>query len=303
VCGRGNQHLTLQQLEYFRTLSKVLHYTNAAEILHISQPSLSYSIAELERELGCKLFIKENKKIQLSWEGEVFLVYVEKALDILDEGIKKIASLQKSADLGVRLGFFHSISSKFIPNLVSSYYKETGDSHLQFYFTLNKHQSLIEALKKEDIDLAICPNADFDPDISYSKIGTQKLFLVTKDPNIYNERKVSLNFINKKPFIALDKQSGLRLYLEKVFRENDIHPNYVCEAKECTTVLTYVSLGLGYSIVPKSNELEDENLYYVEIINPVCERDIFLAWKNGISMPEPVRNVRDYILNRKNLSL
>ncbi|MCI9028383.1 MAG: LysR family transcriptional regulator, partial [Lawsonibacter sp.] len=47
--------MTLLQLQYFKTLARVLHYTHAAAELHIAQPSLSYSIKELEKELGVKL--------------------------------------------------------------------------------------------------------------------------------------------------------------------------------------------------------------------------------------------------------
>jgi DNA-binding transcriptional LysR family regulator len=54
--------MTLQQLEYFRVMAKVLHYTKAAEMLYISQPSLSYAISELEKELAIPLFKKMVKK-------------------------------------------------------------------------------------------------------------------------------------------------------------------------------------------------------------------------------------------------
>ena len=55
--------MTLLQLLYFETLARVLHYTRAAEELHISQPSLSYSIAELEKELGVSLLKGKNVKL------------------------------------------------------------------------------------------------------------------------------------------------------------------------------------------------------------------------------------------------
>ena len=61
--------MTLLQLQYFETLARVLHYTRAAEELHIAQPSLSYSIGELEKELGVKLFEKESRKIHLTEYG------------------------------------------------------------------------------------------------------------------------------------------------------------------------------------------------------------------------------------------
>lgn len=54
--------MTLRQLYYFQTLSKLLHYTKAAEALHISQPSLSYMITELEKEFGTSFFERDGKK-------------------------------------------------------------------------------------------------------------------------------------------------------------------------------------------------------------------------------------------------
>ena len=54
--------MTLLQLQYFTVLSETLHYTRASEKLHISQPSLSYAIGELEKELGVKLFQKSPSR-------------------------------------------------------------------------------------------------------------------------------------------------------------------------------------------------------------------------------------------------
>lgn len=59
---RGDS-MTLLQLLYFETLARVLHYTRAAEELHISQPSLSYSIAELERNWGSVFLKGKNVKL------------------------------------------------------------------------------------------------------------------------------------------------------------------------------------------------------------------------------------------------
>ena len=78
--------MTLLQLQYFQTLARVLHYTQAAAELHIAQPSLSYSIKELEKELGVKLFDKDSRHIRLSVYGEQFLPYAQQALGLVDQG-------------------------------------------------------------------------------------------------------------------------------------------------------------------------------------------------------------------------
>ena len=62
--------MTLQQLQYFRELARTQHYTRAAERLMVSQPSLSYAISELEKELGAALFRKDRKKTTLTEEGK-----------------------------------------------------------------------------------------------------------------------------------------------------------------------------------------------------------------------------------------
>ena len=116
--------MTLLQLQYFRELGKTLHYTKAAEHLHISQPGLSYSISELEKELGSKLFEKKNRKFQLTPAGQVFMQYVEQALDTITTGVDAFHAVVDSTEERVALGYLHSISSSFIPQMVKRFYQE-----------------------------------------------------------------------------------------------------------------------------------------------------------------------------------
>lgn len=87
--------MKLQQLRYFQCLAHYLHYHKASEALYISQPTLSFAIKELEKKLGVALFKKEGRTIQLSQEGKIFLDYVSKSLQILDEGIHAIQPKKK----------------------------------------------------------------------------------------------------------------------------------------------------------------------------------------------------------------
>ena len=79
--------MNLSQLYYFRKLAEVKHYTHAAEELFISQPTLSNSISQLERELGIPLFEREGRKIKLTKYGEEFYQYATEAVNALEKGI------------------------------------------------------------------------------------------------------------------------------------------------------------------------------------------------------------------------
>ena len=75
--------MNLYHLRYFSTLAHIEHYTKAADILAITQPSLSYAISTLEEELGVKLFEKNGRNVTLTKYGKVFLKDVEEVLNRL----------------------------------------------------------------------------------------------------------------------------------------------------------------------------------------------------------------------------
>lgn len=91
--------MNLYHLRYFSTLAHIEHYTKAADILAITQPSLSYAISTLEEELGVKLFEKNGRNVTLTKYGKVFLNDVEEVLNRLDSSVNslKLAGKGKAA--------------------------------------------------------------------------------------------------------------------------------------------------------------------------------------------------------------
>ena len=81
--------MNLNQLQYFKILAQEEHYTRAAQMLSITQPSLSHAIAQLEEELGTRLFEKKGRNIVLTRYGKLFLPYVEESLEVLEEGVHR----------------------------------------------------------------------------------------------------------------------------------------------------------------------------------------------------------------------
>ena len=84
--------MELLQLQYFLLLAKEQHVTRTAELLHISQPSLSATIKKLEAELGAPLFIRKGRNIVLSPYGEAFKQYAEEAFLLLEKCKRKALS-------------------------------------------------------------------------------------------------------------------------------------------------------------------------------------------------------------------
>lgn len=178
--------MTLQQLHYFRVLAKVQHYTKAAEILLIAQPSLSYSISQLEKELNTQLFERSGRKVKLSYAGERFLEYVEKSLDILEEGTMMLKTLADSSKGEVSLGYIYSVSSKFIPEMIKKFYEDDFNKSIKFSLVQNLNEHLLRDLKSNKIDLAICPKPE--KGFKYAKILSQPLYLIIPKKHRFSQK-------------------------------------------------------------------------------------------------------------------
>ncbi len=288
--------MTLQQLRYFQVLAKIRHYTRAAQELCISQPSLSYAMSELEKEMSVTLFEKHGKRIDLSAQGRLFLKHVEGALHQLDEGIQK-AKLLNPLRGKVNLGYISSLGSTFLPEVLTSFYEEESHNAITFNFVQNLNNALMESLKEGTIDLAFCP----DPykDVSSTPILKQELFLaVPRGHPLAGRKEVDIHEVKNESFILTNKKSGLRRLTGNIFREMKISPRIAFEAEECNVAITFVSLNYGLSIVPRMPGLENSGVSCIRLANPEFSRVIHMAWMPVKNLPPVVRIVRDFIAGK-----
>lgn len=289
--------MTLLQLQYFKTLAKVLHYTQAAKELHIAQPSLSYSISELEKELGVKLFDKENRKICLTIYGEQFLPYVEKSLSMLEEGANVLQQMAGTALQVVHLGYFHSISSSLIPSVMAGVYSQGENRHIRFQFYEATSFDIFTQLKKGELDLAFCMHRD--EEVESVTIMKQPLYLaVPSNHPLSGHKFVTFEDFAKEPMVMLDKPSSLRTQLDKVFAQRGASPNVVFEVRECNAALQYVALRFGVSILPQVPAMKNEKVSVIPIADEGQSfiRTVYLSWGKKHPLSPAAQRVRDYIL-------
>lgn len=291
--------MTLLQLQYFETLARVLHYTRAAEELHIAQPSLSYSISELEKELSVKLFEKENRKIRLTEYGERFLPYVQKALRLMDEGTSELKQMSGSAPLMVRLGYFHSISSTLIPKIIEEVYRDSGNKNIRFQFIEDTSFDISELLKNGKIDLALTTTRnDWADSITVIK---QPLYLaVPLGHPLAKQSSVTFADYMNEPHIVLDKGTSLRTQFDQSFRERGAIPNIVFEVHGCDAALQYVALNFGVAILPTIPAMKTERIAIIPIAESGKEfvRTVYLSWVKGDKLLPVVQKVRNLITEK-----
>lgn len=287
--------MTLQQLSYFCALAEILHYTKASEQLHVTQPSLSYSIAKLEKDIGVPLFAKRGKKLALTKYGETFLPYARQALETLDFGTSKVESLRAPEKASVNLGYIFSVSYNMFPTLVSSFVNADGNREATFQFTQGIKDDLLKKLAAGHIELAIAGSYDA-PGVRKAKLFTQEIFLIMPKSNPLSVRKtVALSDLHSETFVFPSLNSGLREILDRAFAEAGVIPRIAYEAEECNAITTFVATGTSMAFVPKMPSLP-ESVSICRVTDPPLHRDIALLWMRNRSLSPLADRFKKFVL-------
>lgn len=156
--------MELRQIKYFIKVAELEHVSEAAAELHVAQSAVSRQIANLEDELGVKLFLRGGRRIRLTPVGEIFLERVKSAMNEFDKAEREIYEYLNPEAGTIRLGFPTSLAAKTLPNVISAFRKE----HPQIGFQLQQGtvKELSEAVVQGHIDIAfVSPVPSSDPQL------------------------------------------------------------------------------------------------------------------------------------------
>lgn len=288
--------MNLQQLYYFRTLAEVKHFTKAAIKLMVTQPSLSHSINDLEAELGVSLFDRSNRQVSLTKYGDLFLEYVNRSLDILDEGRAKLNDFIDPEQGAVALSYVSSLES-FVPYLVARFYKVAYGIQIMFQFQQSPNAHIQGDLLKGSADLGMGTKVLADVPLITHKLGEHELvLLVPNDHPLAQEESVDLREIKSERFITYNRECDIRDYIDNIFKIIGITPQIISETAHDTMIYSSVAANYGVALVPAPLGMNHYNVKPIRIQNEIPKREIYLMWKDVRYISPAVSRFRDFIV-------
>lgn len=287
--------MNLRQLYYFRTIAELEHYTKAAEKLYVSQSNLSHAIQELEEELNVKLFTRKGRNIKLTETGELFLPYVQKTIDTLENGISTVREYVNPNSGTVTMAGFPSLS-QFVPDIIVRYLSDTNRVGVRFNFTQNSFFDIRDKLLSGEVELAFACGID-DPKIEGFNVGVHPLVLLAPQGHrLAAGNSVDLRDLDGENFIDFDKGSQLHYQNAKTFESLGIHPNIVVETPQDTIMYGLVAADHGVAITPYPLSGAPYNIKILPITNNIPQRDLYLLWNKDRYLSPAAEYFRDYIV-------
>lgn len=287
--------MELTQLEYFVTLAKVKNFTKAAGELALSQPALSRSILNLERELEAPLFDRIGKTIRLTKYGEVFLEYATRALKEVDRGREEVLHMLDPNYGCVSLGFLYSLDINITPKLVSGF-KELYPN-VEFELYQSHLADLRSKLSRGEVDLCISPRFTGDMSLEWQFLFEEILYIaVSKNHRFADLKQIKLSDTLDEPFITYKSHHGLRAITDQLFDKIGALPKLAFEGEEIMTISGLVNANLGISLIPKTAPLELLDIVFIPVSYPKCTRRLGLSWNVNKSSSPIVEKFKKFMI-------
>lgn len=264
-----------EQLEYFRVAGRMEHITGAAERLAIAQPTLSRSLARLERELGVPLFAHVGRTVRLTRYGAAFLERVERALHEIDEGRREVTDLAGATHGILSLGFLRTLGEHYVPQIVRRFRAANPD--VTFEFTQNNGVELARQLIAAEVDVAFMAGPPADERIVWRHILDQQLVAIVPPGHaLAKRRSIRVDQLRNETFVSFKPGHAIRSLSDQLCADAGFSPSVAFGGDTSSVIRGFVKAGFGIAIVP--HERTADGLISLRLTEPAATRRIGIAW-------------------------
>ena len=284
--------MELRVLKYFIAVAREESMTRAADILHVTQPTLSKQIKDLEDEIGKKLCNRTNYAIKLTAEGEILY---KRALDIVNlanDTVEELKAMTEATGGNVNIGAAETDSIKYLARIIKQLQQECAGIIVSIYS--GDSESVEYKLDKGQLDFALVVR-DFDLNkynfIELPYKDTYGLICRSDNP-LCKKKKITFDDMINEPIIVsrqslahdLRKWAGERVDELTIAATGDIPFNLSLLVKE----------GIGSLLCFDKiiNTTETSNLRYIPLDPPMLS-PLYIIWKKNAELTPPARKLME----------
>jgi DNA-binding transcriptional LysR family regulator len=280
--------LDFRRLYYFVVVAEELHFTRAAERLHIAQPPLSYQIQQLERELGVQLFKRTRHHVQLTDAGQLLLDAARRIFGQVEQTVYAVRRVGQGEVGFLTIGFIPSASNNILPIVLQAFRQRFPDVQL-FLKELTPDQ-IVRGLHDQQIDVGMLYLPLDDRELNTQAILREPLIAVLPAthaqaalPEVALRALADERFIVPSRYVAVP---GLFSHIMEACRQADFTPKVVEQAWLMQTIIGLVGANMGVALVPASvRNLHREGVIYKPLLDIVTEVAMGVIWRRDDELP------------------
>ncbi|MGG5318622.1 LysR family transcriptional regulator [Enterococcus sp. AZ072] len=250
--------MNIRQLELFMVVAEVGNMTEAAERAFISQPAVSQTIQELEKEIGVRLFDRPGRAIQLNPAGKSFYQRVKHFLQEYQELEDFAVYLEKQAPM--KLGANLTIANFWLPDLIPAFIQQGHQVTIQ----ADTAERILTALRNQDLDLALLEGSVPEKDLIVEPFDQYELVVVAgSDHPLARQKTVSVEEFLQYPLFLREQGSAIRKTLDSWLLLQQKQAVPMMTSINSPALLAMTATGTGITFLPK--KLVEQSIYHDQV--------------------------------------
>lgn len=287
------------KLKIFKTVAKTQSFSLAAKLLHISQPAVSKCIKNLEEMYGKAFFERNVNSINLTKDGQLFLEYVEKIIQLYEELSDEFLDVKIFSN-EINIGASSTIANYILPKLLISIQKNYPE--LKINLIVGNTFEIQQAVLKKEINLGIVEGDNHNNRLQYSKFIEDELVLISK----YNQEEmstISLNELKNLKIVGRELGSGTREVIENALKKHNFNiSEYHTILGSTESIKNYLLNSNTFSILSihsVEQELKTRQFRIIDVDELEIKRSLYFITRQGFQSKLTFK-IQNLIINSYN---
>ena len=237
-----------RHLKLLNAVVRAGSFSAAADLLNMSQPSVSVAIQQLEARVGKPVVIRDRKGVRLTEHGEILMRHALALEKVLADAASEVQHKQSGVSGPLRLGGTPGALLAMVPRIVSELQSSAGPCDISVIDVSDTE--IPKALQQRAIEIAFCTEAAPDPAIEDIPMRSEAFVLVAA-PGIFSAQRVRLQDAAKHPWILPRQEGETRRRLEAIFLNADVPlPKNVVRCDLLATQKEILRQGKAVALLP-----------------------------------------------------
>ncbi len=237
------------QLEAFIQVNTHSSFSRAAEVLQLTQPSITARIQALEREVGESLFDRSGRGVRLTDAGSIFLPYAQRLLQTLQEAKDSVEDVRTVQAGSLNLGSALTIGTYVLPGLLHSFHSRYPG--VDVIVRTGRSEQVLAMLLDDEVQVGLVRSL-IHPEVATIDLYADEVILVANpDHPFAASAQARMEQVAAEPVILFDRGSSYYGLIHSFFRQAGVVPNVAMELDNMEATKRMVEEGLGIALLPR----------------------------------------------------
>lgn len=270
--------MELRHIRYFLAVAEQASFTRAAQVVHVTQSTLSHQVQQLEQELGYKLFDRCGRTVSLTRAGEAFLPGARRAIRELDNAIRAVkgAASGLTGEMALLIGA-HVFATDILPFCLSEFARRASSVQIIVHESLS--ELFMNDLMKGNYDFGIGEEGFSAERSEFEPLYSEEFGLtVSRDHPMAKRKRLRMIELHRLPIVLPSRELAARRIFDSCLQSVGAQPTVVAELNLIGTLYEVARWSKTHAVLSPDSQVGDD-LVFIPIDDPKPERVVGVHWK------------------------